>query len=58
MSYAIGEGFKARIEEKGLKALGPETYFGNGYSFVLTDKGPLYYSEYENQVVGPFEPAD
>lgn len=53
-AFVIGEGFQNRIQEKGLTPLGPERYFAEGYSFVLTDKGPLWYSRYRNQVVGPF----
>ena len=52
--FEIGEGFQNKIREDGLKALGPERYFAEGYSFVLTDKGPLWYSKYTNEVVGPF----
>ena len=55
--FIIGPGFQQRIKELNLKPLGPEVYFSPGYSFVLTDKGPLWYSQYTNQVVGPFEPA-
>lgn len=51
--YVIGPGFKERIEALGLTPLGPEEYFAPGYSFVLTDKGPLWYSQYENRVVDP-----
>lgn len=53
--FVIGEGFRQRIKEKGLTALGPEEYFSPGYSFVLTDKGPLFYSKHTNTVVGPFD---
>jgi hypothetical protein len=52
--FVIGEGLQQRINELELRALGPETYFAQGYSFVLTDKGPVWYSQYTNEVVGPF----
>jgi hypothetical protein len=57
--FIIGPGFKQRIEELKLKPLGPEVYFAPGYSFMLTDQGPLWYSQYANVVVGPepLEPA-
>lgn len=55
--FVIGPGFKQRIDELQLKPLGPEVYFATGYSFVLTDKGPLWYSQYTNEVVGPFVEA-
>jgi hypothetical protein len=56
--YAIGEGFTQRIADLHLTALGPEVYFSPGYSMVLTDQGPLWYSKYENEVVGPFVDAE
>jgi len=56
--YVVGEGFAAHIEEQGLQALGPEVYFAPGYSFVLTDAGALFYSKFENRVVGPFEDSE
>ena len=52
--YVIGPGFQQRIDELGLRPLGPEVYFATGYSFLLTDKGPIYFSQYTNEVVGPF----
>ena len=52
--FVIGPGFQKRIGELGLKPLGPEVYFATGYSFVLTDQGPLWYSQFTNEVVGPF----
>lgn len=55
--FVIGEGFRARIAELGLTPLGHERYFAPGYSFVLTDRGPLWYSADVNQVVGPFAEA-
>lgn len=55
--FVIGPGFQERIDSLGLQPLGPEIYFAPGYSFILTDKGPLWYSQYTNAVVGPFEEA-
>lgn len=52
--YSIGPGFKRVIQEMGLVPLGPEEYFSPGYSMVLTDRGPLWYSKLENRVVVPF----
>ena len=52
--YVIGPGFQARIDELGLRPLGNEVYFAPGYSMVLTDQGPLWYSQSANEVVGPF----
>ena len=52
--YAIGEGLQQRIDDQQLEPLGPEVYFTPGYSMVLTDQGPVWYSKYENEVVGPF----
>ena len=56
--YVIGDGFQQRINDKALVALGPEVYFAPGYSMVLTDQGPLWYSKFENQVIGPFADAE
>lgn len=58
--FVIGEGFKNRIKEQGLKPLSDESYFAPGLSICLTDKGPLYYVAKTNRVHGPFEeaPAD
>jgi hypothetical protein len=56
--YARGDGFKTRIDEQGLEALGPEVYFAPGYSMILTDKGPIWYSKFANEVVGPFADAE
>jgi hypothetical protein len=56
--YVIGEGLAARIAEKELHALGPEVYFAPGYSFVLTDGGALFYSKFENRIVGPSDESD
>jgi hypothetical protein len=53
--YVVGPGFKQRIDELNLTPLGPEVYFVEGYSFVLTDKGSLFYSRYTNTVVGPLQ---
>ena len=58
MDYVIGDGFAARIVELGLQPLGPEVYFAPGYSFVLTDAGALFYSRFENRIVGPFQDAE
>lgn len=57
MAYVIGPGFQQRIDEEKLKPLSDETYFAPGLSMVLTDRGPLWYSQEENQVVGPFADA-
>ena len=56
--FMIGEGFTRRIKELSLEAKGPEVYFAPGYSVVLTDKGPLWYSRYANEVLGPFGEAE
>jgi hypothetical protein len=56
--YAIGEGLQRRIDEQNLTALGPEAFVTTGYSMVLTDQGPVWYSKFENQVVGPFVDAE
>lgn len=56
-AFTIGPGFARRIAERNLTPLGPECYFAPGYSFLLTDQGPLWYSAYTGTVVGPFDEA-
>jgi hypothetical protein len=52
--FEIGQGFQQRIDDQKLTPLGPEVYFTPGYSMVLTDQGPLWYSKFTNEVIGPF----
>lgn len=56
--FVIGPGVQQRIAETGAKPLGPEVYFAPGYSFTLTDQGPIWYSQYTNEVAGPFAAGD
>jgi hypothetical protein len=56
-TFVIGPGFQQRIDDLGLEPKSDETYFAPGLSVVLTDKGPLWYAQASNEVLGPFGEA-